>query len=46
MEEKLHIELWQQLLAIVPTDKTIIFLGDGELDGSELLHNISKNTFL
>lgn len=43
MEEKLHIELWQYLLAIVPTDKTIIFLGDGEFDGSDFLHNISKN---
>lgn len=43
MEEKLHIELWQRLLAIVPANKTIIFLGDGEFDGSDLLHNISKN---
>ena len=43
MEEKLHIELWQHLLAIVPADKKIIFLGDGEFDGSEFLHNISKN---
>ncbi len=46
MEEKLHVELWQQLLAIVPEDKTIIFLGDGEFDGSEFLHNISKNKHL
>jgi len=46
MEEKLHIELWQQLLAVVPEDKTIIFLGDGEFDGSEFLHNISKNNHL
>ncbi len=43
MEEKLHIELWQRLLAIVPANKTIIFLGDGEFDGSDLLHNVSKN---
>ena len=43
MEEKLHIELWQQLLSIVPPDKTIIFLGDGEFDGSEFLRNISNN---
>lgn len=46
MEEKLHIELWQQLLTIVPADKKIIFLGDGEFDGSEFLNNISKNNHL
>lgn len=46
LEVKLHVELWQRLSAIVPEDKTIIFLGDGEFDGSELLHNISKNKHL
>lgn len=43
LEEKLHIELWRRLSAIVPPDKTIIFLGDGEFDGSELLRYISNN---
>jgi hypothetical protein len=43
MEQEFHIELWQQLLTIVPADKTIIFFGDGEFDGSKFLHNISKN---
>ena len=42
MEEKLHTQLWQQLLTIVPANKKIIFLGDGEFDGSEFLDNISK----
>lgn len=46
MEEKLHIELWQQLLSIMPADKTIIFLGDGEFDGSKFLHNINKTKHL
>jgi hypothetical protein len=46
MEEKLHIELWQQPLSIVPDDKTIIFLGDGEFDGSNFLHNINKTKHL
>jgi hypothetical protein len=46
LEEKLHIELWQQLLAILPPDKKIIFLGDGEFDGSDILYNVSKNKHL
>ncbi|MBN1480336.1 hypothetical protein JXA70_08705 [candidate division KSB1 bacterium] len=43
MAEKLHIELWQHLLAIVPADKKIIFLGYVEFDGFEFGWDVENN---
>jgi hypothetical protein len=46
LHEMIHVNLAQQLAAIIPKDTTVVFLGDGEFDGSNLLKTIKKNKWL
>lgn len=40
--EELHIELLKQVHGIIPDEATVIFLGDGEFDGMDLIKTIQS----
>ncbi len=42
LSEQLHIQLVEKVAALLPTERTILFLGDGEFDGVELLSTLGK----
>ena len=39
--EAIHLELVEQLKQLIPENATVVFLGDGEFDGSELVKTIT-----
>lgn len=41
--EDMHMELFEQLLSMMPNGKKLVILGDGEFDGANFLCKISKN---
>ena len=43
LKESVHIELVNQLKEIIPQKATVVFLGDGEFDGSTLIKTIQQN---
>lgn len=43
LPEARHIELVNVLVKVIPQSATVIFLGDGEFDGSQLLKIIKRN---
>lgn len=42
LPQETHIQLLQQAAQIVPPDRKVIFLGDGEFDGVELLQTLQN----
>jgi len=43
LSETIHIKLAQQLKTIIPSHATVVFLGDGEFDGENLIKTIYEN---
>ena len=46
LPEAMHIALVKQLKRLIPPNTTVIFLGDGEFDGANLIKIIQKNGWL
>jgi hypothetical protein len=42
LAETLHIQVVEQAIEVVPPDRKIVFLGDGEFDGIDLLATLHK----
>lgn len=42
LSQQTHIELVHKAAALLPTDRSVVFLGDGEFDGVELLDTLQK----
>lgn len=42
LPEQTHIDLVNQVAAILPHEATVVFLGDGEFDGTELLATLEQ----
>ena len=45
LPQETHIQLLQQVASIIPPDRKVIFLGDGEFDGVELLETLQSLGF-
>jgi hypothetical protein len=43
LSETVHVKLSQQLKTIIPEQATVVFLGDGEFDGANLIKTIHQN---
>jgi hypothetical protein len=43
LSEAIHVKLAQQLMTIIPEQATVVFLGDGEFDGANLIKTIHQN---
>lgn len=42
LSEQTHIELVQKLAPLLPPERSLVFLGDGEFDGVDLLHTVQE----
>ena len=45
-KEKIHMELLDQLMQLIPKGKKVVILGDGEFDGAKFLSKIKKNNWI
>ena len=43
LSEKLHLQLLEQVHSLVPQDVEVVFLGDGEFDGTWLQETIRNS---